>query len=718
MPILLRCCGFLLLTVASLSPAAAQSVDWPTYGFEPGRSSYNPQELVLNPQSVTQLQVQWSADLGAAITSQPIVVHNAVLSGVPTELVYIGAANGVFEAFNATTGAPIWNRQLQVQHVNCDQQPNGMYGIAGTPVHDPTTHLIYVADGAGLLYALDDATGQTAAGWPIQVLPDPTHEFVWGALSLVNGRILVEDASYCDIGPYTGFVFSIDPVARQIVDTFAVTKIGDGGGIWGYGGASVDPTTQAIYVATGNGLSSETSGFSEDVIRLDPSLNLVAANYAGFVGNDVDYGATPFLYSTACNNQVAAINKSGVLATYDRDNIDAGPLQKLQISAGGGLLIGDFAEDPTAGLFYVASADNSPSGPYNHGLLAFAVNGSCQLQLAWQTPIGINRDGPMASPTAIAGVVFDATGPGNTLYALNSSTGAELWSSSVFRGPVFVAPAVVGGQIFIGSWDDHLYAFGVPPTPLLASVLPDARSVALGNPATVFATMFNTGNSTLNGCQVALPASAPSGLALTYQTTNPTTNLPIGQPNQPVSIAAGGGQSFVLAFDSSNALALSGQGLVFTCDGTTNAASIPGVDDLDLTFSSTPVADIVALSATESGNGIVQIPFSQGLAGAFAVASINVGISGGLTVSADLDGAALPITLLVCQTNPSNAQCLAPPAPSVPIMIAAGATPTFSVFATASGSVPFAPAASRVFLRFTDSNGMQHGSTSVAVATD
>ena len=66
----------------------------------------------------------------------------------------------------------------------------------------------------------------------------------------------------------------------------------------------------------------------------------------------------------------------------------------------------------------------------------------------------------------IAGVVFDASGPGNTLYALDSHTGAPLWSSSVFNGPVFVAPAVTGGQVFIGAWDDHLYAFGVPATPL------------------------------------------------------------------------------------------------------------------------------------------------------------------------------------------------------------------------------------------------------------
>jgi outer membrane protein assembly factor BamB len=462
MAMLLRCCGFLLLTFVPLEPAAAQSVDWPTYGFEPGRSSFNPNEVILTPQSVSQLQLQWSANMGSPINSQPVVVQNALVSGVPTALVYIGATNGTFAAFNAATGALVWSRQLGTLQNGCGQEPNGIYGISGTPVHDPARQRIYVADAQGLLYALDDATGQTARGWPIQVIPDPTHEFVWGALSLVNGRILVENASYCDIAPYGGFVFSIDPATRTIVDTFAVTQNGDGGGIWGWGGAAVDPTTRAIYVATGNGLSSETSGYSEDVVRLDRSLKVVSANYAGLVGGDVDYGATPFLYSTPCNNQVAAVNKSGVLVTYDRDNIDAGPLQKLQISDGGGSLIGDLAEDPTVGYLFVANPDNSPSGPYNHGLLAFQINGACQLQLAWQTPIGTNGMGPLSSPTAIPGVVFAATGEGNTLYALNSSTGAELWSSSVFQGPVFVAPAVVGGQVYIGSWDSNLYAFGLP----------------------------------------------------------------------------------------------------------------------------------------------------------------------------------------------------------------------------------------------------------------
>jgi hypothetical protein len=51
------------------------------------------------------------------------------------------------------------------------------------------------------------------------------------------------------------------------------------------------------------------------------------------------------------------------------------------------------------------------------------------------------------------------------------------------------------------------------------------------------------------------------------------------------------------------------------------------------------------------------------------------------------------------------------------VTFAAGATPTFSVFLLPTGTIPFAPSAYRVFLRFIDTNGVSHGSTSVAVQT-
>jgi hypothetical protein len=54
----------------------------------------------------------------------------------------------------------------------------------------------------------------------------------------------------------------------------------------------------------------------------------------------------------------------------------------------------------------------------------------------------------------------------------------------------------------------------------------------------------------------------------------------------------------------------------------------------------------------------------------------------------------------------------------VPINNTADATPTFSAFVTTSSAIPFAPASSRILIRFTDANGVSHGASSVAVTTD
>ena len=54
---------------------------------------------------------------------------------------------------------------------------------------------------------------------------------------------------------------------------------------------------------------------------------------------------------------------------------------------------------------------------------------------------------------------------------------------------------------------------------------------------------------------------------------------------------------------------------------------------------------------------------------------------------------------------------------SVTTAINAGATPTFSIFVTGSGTVPFYLANNRIFVRFRDTGGVTRGSTSVAVRT-
>jgi hypothetical protein len=135
-----------------------------------------------------------------------------------------------------------------------------------------------------------------------------------------------------------------------------------------------------------------------------------------------------------------------------------------------------------------------------------------------------------------------------------------------------------------------------------------------------------------------------------------------------------------------------------------------------LSAPSTPAPDVIALAATVNNNGIVDIP-SPTATGIFSVASVNLGAGGQITVSADTGTTTAPIGVTLCETNPVSGQCVSGIGPSVTTTIDPGATPTFGIFVTANGDVPFAPAVNRVFVRFRDGGGVIRGSTSVAVRT-
>src|SRR5262249_50575910 len=128
--------------------------------------------------------------------------------------------------------------------------------------------------------------------------------------------------------------------------------------------------------------------------------------------------------------------------------------------------------------------------------------------------------------------------------------------------------------------------------------------------------------------------------------------------------------------------------------------------------------DIVALAATTSNDGIVNIPGTNGI-GFFSVAAVNAGATAQITAIADTGNALVPVTLTLCQTNPTSGACAKPPvaASSVTVVIGANQTPTFAIFVKGTGSVPFLPGSNRVYVRFKDANGAVVGATSVAVRT-
>src|SRR5207249_8716798 len=154
-------------------------------------------------------------------------------------------------------------------------------------------------------------------------------------------------------------------------------------------------------------------------------------------------------------------------------------------------------------------------------------------------------------------------------------------------------------------------------------------------------------------------------------------------------------QSFVFAFTPTGPFAPTDVHLAFGCTNTASAPITTGLNTLLLSASVTPVPDIVALAATAGNTGIV----SLASAGAFAVATVNVGATGLITVSADTGAAGLPVSLLICQTIPDTGLCVSFPTPTVTTQITANATPTFGVFVSSSGPIAFDPTHNRIFVR-------------------
>ena len=249
--------------------------------------------------------------------------------------------------------------------------------------------------------------------------------------------------------------------------------------------------------------------------------------------------------------------------------------------------------------------------------------------------------------------------------------------------------------------------------PLYSAILPASRSVQVGRPATAFATIINAGTGPAAACGLSIDTTLP--VSFSFRTTDASNN-PVGAESTPANIPAGGSQGFVFAITPQAAFDPVEIPLHFACADTLPAGVFPGVNTLQMAASPDPVPDIVALAATSDNDGIVKVTN----AGVFAVAAANVGIGGQIRVVADTGATALPLQLLICQTDPQTSACLADPVAAgsgVTVDVPGAATPTFGVFLFSQSSIPLDPVNNRIYVRFLDGDDRLSGLTSVAVRT-
>ena len=566
---------------------------------------------------------------------------------------------------------------------------------------------LYAADNRDLIVKIDPAGGTTtyavsAAAGGIVCTPDGTPVFT---------------QSYVAAGSEIDEITSSGMVAPLLVGT-----LNDPAGIVSDGHGSLYVTAiggidrVAASGAVSRFLSVQSVG---SPLAMDSAGNLFAVSGSSVVKVTPD-GTVSSVYSVPQTVDVSALAVDGAENVYVAEGsfppppfnppsatvVKVAPNGVASVLSNQFELITSLQVDAAGDVFVSAPGDMISKGLALSPYIAEITPAGDERTITWDAggPIALDASDHIyvVPPLSNQLLRYDLSGAASTV--LNSPLLAQVTGLTIDP---------IGNLYATASYPDQLLQIVLTPSPLAAAVLPGSRSVQQGTAATVFASMVNGGDADLANCRPSLPGTAPSALSLDSQTTNPATNAPTGQPDQPVTIPAHGSQSFLLSFAASAPLVAPGQALSFGCDGATAAPILPGVGTVDLLFSAEPVADIVALAATGSGDGILQAPLGQG--GAFAVATIDAGAAAPIIVTADTGGASLPVSVLLCQTDPATAQCLAMPTPSIQLAYAANATPTFSVFVTPSAAVPLDPGAARIFIRFSDAAGNLHGSTSVAV---
>ncbi len=207
----------------------------------------------------------------------------------------------------------------------------GKYGFSSTGAIDVRRGVLYEIGADGLVHGLDLVSGDEQAGWPIRLIDRIDYEYVWGGLQLIDGRLYVPVASYCDEAAPDGVaaegrLVAVDPDTAQVVGEFdTVPGYGNLGGVWGWGGVATDAVGSTLYTGVGNSrvYSNDSRcyvddvGYGDKLVALTPDLTQVLAAdkpTALPTTGDEDFGAAPLVFQPRdCPPLLAAKNKMGVV---------------------------------------------------------------------------------------------------------------------------------------------------------------------------------------------------------------------------------------------------------------------------------------------------------------------------------------------------------------------------------------------------------------------
>jgi len=290
-----------------------------TWHYDNARTGQNSHETALTPSRMNpeRFGKLFSYPVDGALYAQPLYVPDVALPGLGRRnVIYVATEHDSVYAFDADREAsvPLWHvsflrGQSTTPATSEDLQCHDItpeIGITGTPVIDSSTGILYVVaktkeiNGSKTmfvqrLHALDITTGSEKLGGPViidasvlgkgegndghgHVLFNARRENQRPALLLSRGIIYVAFASYCDKGPYHGWVLGYDAATLKQALVFNDTPDGTEGGIWQSGAGPAADAGGNLYFVTGNGTFDAVSGgrdLGDSFVRLTSSGTVV-----------------------------------------------------------------------------------------------------------------------------------------------------------------------------------------------------------------------------------------------------------------------------------------------------------------------------------------------------------------------------------------------------------------------------------------------------------
>ena len=506
--------SYAIALVASLLlmlPGAANADnDWPTWGHDQERTGFNPDENILGKDNVSRLQVKWVAQISTtpkdyilSTMTAPVIATVSTPQGPAARLFVVGSDNTVF-ALDAATGKIVWQRA----NPNTMKEPKqGDYRCPNsqnaTPVIDKDAGILYVSTNDGKLRGFSLLDGSDRM--PPTNFTDPFARN-W-SLNLIDGVIYSPTARGC-LGMQSHFTaLDLKDPARRPLEYY--TNTGITSGAWGRGGLVHTP--KSILAQTADGPYDPAAGkFGDSVVAVTPKNfrlqdSFTPPNFEYLNKTDLDLGSgNPVVFPFEQSTLAAVVGKESVIYLLDVSNL-GGPDHHtpLYTSPRWG---NDEAKLHDRGIWGITTGQDSQGrrwlyapmlgppakdepkfavsyGPADQGsMMAFQVRKDATTGKPTLVPMWMSREMHAPEPPTVAnGVVYvllsgktsdESRGtikapaglnPNAVLYALDAQTGRELYSSRnlITSFTHFNEPVVVGGQVYICTWDGKIYAFGL-----------------------------------------------------------------------------------------------------------------------------------------------------------------------------------------------------------------------------------------------------------------